>query len=689
MSLSPARQKLLFFPAVLVSGIAVGAGLRWAGTGAGRSGGDSSLPGFSGTPAREAASTTALPGKEGAVKQGAASGEPFSIHRFHAAQGLEMHRMLAQVLPEADAALVRALAEDLEKRELPEEEGLPVWKALLSRWAELDGAEAMAWAREADAKSASGKNREDSSSLLCWIALRAWVRADPKAAESVAGDNLSAIWCFLDELTNSEPKLAMSCFQKWMKTKGALLGKEGITLATLGRGLIQKWAEREPQAALTLVLTESPDDEGHWKSLAQGWAAKDAEGCGKWLTTLGGEQRQWALEGLKSAAGENPAGVSKILKDLPLDRLTGEIGLQVAGALAEKSPKDAEEWVRKQFPEGAQRDYALAKVGESLMKKDLPAAVAIMDGLGWKDWTAQERAAGRRMQLGADGKPEVIESSVEWDIWTPAKLMSWLVSRLAREDPALGVRCLEKTDPAVKADLLKEFAPAWFQQDPEAAVQWLATLPASQVNAEAMGGVLAEFKDFPPEAMRDWALRLPEGPLREALARESVSGTVISDPRKALEQLPFNDPASRRAATEEIVKQWAETEPRQALDHLLATPGVEPGNFSTLVENWTDHDPAGASAWAAALPTGPDRDGAVRGLIASLTNSEGNPDIPAALIWALELSDSAQRLETAKDLLPELPGTASAQEEVREALARPGAFTEEERETLLKLLPTP
>lgn len=68
------------------------------------------------------------------------------MEAFRRSRGLEMHRMVARVLPGADAALVRALAEAVAGRE----DGLtsrhePVWAALMARWAGLEPAAALAW----------------------------------------------------------------------------------------------------------------------------------------------------------------------------------------------------------------------------------------------------------------------------------------------------------------------------------------------------------------------------------------------------------------------------------------------------------------------------------------------------------------------------------------------------------------
>lgn len=629
------------------------------------------------------------------IEAKAAGAVDFSLDFFRQTSGLEMHRLLAQVLPGADAVLVRALAEDLAGRELPDSEWPPVWNAVAARWVALDAPEAMAWAKAQDAGFLQSMKVEKLIDSLSNAVLLAWARVDPTAA--AASMNLSdgrEVYGFYAAWGENDPGSAFKHFREGYSAGRfpplIFLGEHSGDSSSL---LLSQWAGKEPESALAFISANFPDRADFWNFLANGWSIKDPAGCGKWMITLSGEQRKEAFLGLASAASENPAGVALILNQFPLSADTGAAGLALAEDWAKQAPAEAQAWVCRWFPEGQARRNALARVAGSVAEKDLSAAVSVMDQAGWENWDAEEERSRRPLTLAASGSGEVekLEEAVGDREWrTPDSIMESLLGRLGREDPALGIRCFAKADADSKRQVLEYFVPPWFQREPEAALRWLAAIPASQVGLTEMGVILDHFSDFPPDAMRDWAVLLPAGPLSEALTRLSVRGSPEGDPEKALAELPFTDPAGRAAATEEIVRKWAESSPREALDHWRNGPEpVSPAGLAAIVSAWTAEDPAAASAWTASLPPGAERDGAIQGMITSLSDLEGNPDLPAAVVWSLDLSDPAARVAALRRVLPELAGRAASLgslAEAREALGRLGALPEKDRQDLLKLL---
>lgn len=677
--------------AVIAAGLAAGAALK---------------RGFGPTDGAGSSGDT-LPGLGPRSDDGSGADSPFSLEKFHSAQGLEMHRMLAQVLPGADADLVRSLADDLENREAPQADS-PVWKALMARWVRLHAPEALDWARAADGRAAAKSADEVPSAaeleMRRWssdgfglLALRAWTAADATAAIGIMRrENLRENRAVLGVLADLDPARALLLAGDLEKAGHSVQILEFVSNCDM---LLPKWAARDPLAALAWVMSaatsgpgisksQKPEDvrEEMLRAVAQGWAEKDALGCAAWIATLEPPLRSLMLDGVRAAIGTNPAGVAEILSVQPMVGEGLSAGLELAGKWAETDPHKALDWARSRFPEGDQRALALSRIAASVMGTDLRAAVAIMDEAGWQ--ADQEPTPGDVVTVipGTDGGPDQINDWSRGERSGAGFTIRQLLSRLSVEDPALAVRCFEKVDPELQPRLLGDLVPGWYQQQPEAALNWLASLPATRVSGAAMEGLIGDLNGLTPESMRDLALRLPAGPLSEALAAKSMEETVVTDPQSALDNLPFTDPASRRAAVGEIVRQWAETEPRQALDRLLAEPGPPVAAFSGVVEKWTNRDPETASSWAAALPPGEARDAAIGGMISALTNSSRNPDMPAALLWSLELSDSGNRLETLRSLMMDEPTTDAEAQEIHKILQQTPALSDSERQSLLRLL---
>ena len=435
---------------------------------------------------------------------------PFSMERFQASHGLEMHRMLAQVLPGADAVLVAAIAHELSRREpkpLPD----VVWQAVFVRWMRLEGPAAMAWAR---------------IHALHAHAMEAWAQADPGAAE-VGADfgNKAERVALLQVLSAANPKRAIALY--WdLSARGVIAeDKNGTGLVLELRGI---WAEHDPAAALAEMQAHAAGKASSITRLSQGWAGQDPAACVAWILHLPLAQRNSALSGLREAAGKNPDKIAAALTGLSMDGPARAACMAVAKSWAEKAPAAALAWVRTRFPEGPQRADALMAVAGVLMEKDLQAAVAIMNETGWKDYPGQHAHSSRRILPGKDGKPD--EDSTEEDTGDydrPSNIIDSLLDRLTEVNPQEAVRAWEKSPAALQSDLAGTITLSWFRQDPGAAMAWLAALPEGKVMASYLATLVQHLDNVEPAARKEWALRLPPGPLQQAFAKSFAAELAL------------------------------------------------------------------------------------------------------------------------------------------------------------------
>ncbi len=611
-----------------------------------------------------------------------AAAVPFSMEVFRAASGITLHRMLAQVLPGADDSLVRALAEQLVAR--PEFPPDAVWKAVLRRWVELDPPGALAWAM-----AVVEDHREKLVEFTAWR----WAEADVEAALATAmaaGDDeaLQAVHLFI---TAADPARALDLFdiRKKSGNAGPWLDSEFYSI------VFRNWGGKDPHKAAAYLMAKFREDPvstsgQHWKCLATGWAQKDPEGCRVWLAGLKEPLLKCAIDGLLQAVETNPAGVAKVLGVVPLNAKTRDTFLNVAGEWAAKDAPAAMAWVKERFPEGAPRTHALGKAAEGLMKSDLRAAVAIIDEIGWDAAASSPINAGRVVVPEAAGLEEkVIHSKAEGDMaiddpFRPLPSSEVVIARLGKDDPALALGCVEKAPPSARMALWSRFVPEWFQREPEAVTRWLETLPPEKMAASDLSALLGKFPHFESDAARAWAERLPAGPLQQALAGLAFRRVDVEDPAKAVESIPFTDPASRQAALEEIVLGWSTAAPQAALDRLVGETTASPGICQEVVGEWALHDPAAASTWVAAQPPGPNRDGAIRGLTSKLMDENAQPDFPAALVWSLSITEPGARLETARSVMEKWQGNAPEAAEMRATLESTTALPEPDRQTFLQ-----
>jgi hypothetical protein len=665
LPMSPARLRLILFPGSLLAGLGVGMAWRQAP-------GPPSLdhpPGW----VEESAQSPATPSSTPAL--------PFSMERFHASAGLEMHRLLAQVLPGADAALVRALAEALSQRE-PKPQPDPVWQAVFARWMQLEPPAAMAWAREHN---------------LNETAMTAWVEIDVEAAMAATKPSArDSEWSIiLTKISSADPLRAMQLNHELVARKDHPAGDGwGLFFDHLGASLLQKLAERDPSAALVELTSHFPNDQEAIKAIAAGWASKNPAACHDWIAQLSPDLKKAALVGLVDAAAESPAKIAEALTGLPMDATTRSTCMKVAQEWAKKEPAAALAWVRTRFPAGPQLADALMQVANGLMETDLPAAVALMDEVGWKDHAGHHVGSSRRVLPSKDGLRDETAINEEGDYYSPYNIMARLMDRLATANLEEAIRAWEKAPAKLQTSLASEIITPWFRRDPEAAIRWLGNQPAGKIAPSDLDRLVSNMDGLDWDKRKDWALRLPPGPLQQAFAKTVTMELAQQAARGGPEALaaaagaiPFTEAGSHHVALQTIVEAWAELDPLPALGRLMREATPSPETCESVIQAWTTRDATAASEWVATQPPGPNRDGAIQGLVATLTNNALQPDYPAALAWSLALTDPAERLKTAQTIFENPPQPADVAE-LRATLNQTTALPESERSALLeKLLP--
>jgi hypothetical protein len=160
------------------------------------------------------------------------------------------------------------------------------------------------------------------------------------------------------------------------------------------------------------------------------------------------------------------------------------------------------------------------------------------------------------------------------------------------------IRLLEQQRTAERAELLAKRAGSFGASAPEACLEMIAELPPSAHRSEAMAGL-----------MKSWA--------------NGADALRLADPVSAVKAvLAIKEPELRKECMRQAVLEWS------------------------------DRNPDLASGWITKLPTGPDKDAAIGGLVTRLAPA----DPGAANEWAATISDEALRSETIRRLGEQPPG---------------------------------
>lgn len=255
------------------------------------------------------------------------------------------------------------------------------------------------------------------------------------------------------------------------------------------------------------------------------------------------------------------------------------------------------------------------------------------------------------------------------------ELLRWWAER----EPAVAI-AYAASRPALhgRAGFAAELFGAWLKTDRSAAMQWAAGLPAGELRAQLLPGMIEVIAAREPgEALRlagelsgenrraalaalftAWTALDPKAALRaaqalrdapeQALALRTVMGSWFDrDANAAIgwaKNLPPDTPPDSLDVNPSVlgilIEKWAAQSPAEAGAYLLAAPGVV-GRMQLLravAAQWADANPQQAAAWAAQIPNDTDRSLMVRGVLAAVAEK----DVMSAAELALTLDPRAR-----------------------------------------------
>ena len=190
---------------------------------------------------------------------------------------------------------------------------------------------------------------------------------------------------------------------------------------------------------------------------------------------------------------------------------------------------------------GARDDPTMRELAARAVHLDLEQSLAALDQL--PESAQPSFAAELIKQLPATNPEQRIElipylSESQWD----EKLGEALGAHGGDYAAALASLPVATTLGARRA-----FMEKWGEQDPEAAADWLDSLPDDAAAKPAAAGLAAAWADFDDEAAADWADSLPDGPTRDGAAASMAKFFARSDPEEAWRWASSIDDSSTRA----------------------------------------------------------------------------------------------------------------------------------------------
>ena len=253
------------------------------------------------------------------------------------------------------------------------------------------------------------------------------------------------------------------------KAKAVLEWPDNMRRHVILRGVVERWAQRDPAAALAWVqaLPAGPTKTDARKGLIVGWMVKDEPGCRKYVESIPDPtEKQTALHYvMHGLARLKPKEALAFMDTLP-DRGTGPPTYCLGKEWALVDPPAAAEWA-KGLAEGAAKEQALQAIlrqwvyvdavqvanwAASLPEKEsrTEALNAVMEN--WIDQNPQQGLVWAQSQPDSEKKAEGIAAAIRtWGQLEPQEAQKWVTGL---KDEKLKKNLLEEAMPVPVANLV-------------------------------------------------------------------------------------------------------------------------------------------------------------------------------------------------------------------------------------------
>jgi hypothetical protein len=327
-----------------------------------------------------------------------------------------------------------------------------------------------------------------------------------------------------------------------------------------------------------------------------------------WRSALAVRDRNRRQQGLYQLAHEwaqkDPEATLRAIESLTdRNEQTQLLGLAVE-AWSQNSPRDAFEWVAAR-PPSAIRTQLLAGTIGTWITKDPPAAIAMLDRLSPTErnqampqvistWAGMDPQAAAAWAVKQEGEPIYVtvlltvanqyadhdpDEATRWASTIAGErgqeVLSQVIQQIAHGNPGRAAGLVGQLDEGGRRDMaIASVAQAWAQQDPRAALAWVATQPRSETTPDVYRSIFSEWSVYEADSAASQVNFLLDTDLRNA-AIVGILENASPDPR-LLDSLYMRVEGTdmRRRAAQILYLRLRDTDP-QASERFRAAAGID------------------------------------------------------------------------------------------------------------------
>jgi RNA polymerase sigma factor (sigma-70 family) len=408
--------------------------------------------------------------------------------------------------------------------------------------------------------------------------------------------------------------------------------------------LFDTWSNSDPAAALAAAQTidQASLRETLIGEVIENMIRSNPQAALAVLRTLPGNKIAQSIydQFFNAWGGQNPAAAAAAVLNLPATRDRNLAILGVVNGWASVDPAAALSWAGN-LPAGDARTQAVTAALKVLAQQDPPAATA---------YVANVTNTVTRNQY-------VQEVASQWGQDDPVAAMAWVQQNLSGKTlESMEVELagpLTQVDPPAAANYLAQMprggglrmltlvqiASNWAEQDPQADLAWLQSIPNTN-RVMMMADAVNDWANSDPAAATAYTQALPHDDLAyDKLITALANNQASVDVNTALawaQNLP--EDGGRDTATTAVIAKLSSEDPVTAAAAIVNMPAgdAQTSAVQTIAQNWANLDPTAAVQWVLSLPPG-----AIHDTAATHVNSVIQQNDPAtAFTVALTIGDA-------------------------------------------------
>ena len=436
--------------------------------------------------------------------------------------------------------------------------------------------------------------------------------------ESLGGGGSSLREKLPTALGDPKPLSAQQLNEDFEKLKGA--GMSGVEIAAEWARLRENlFVSDLPALASDLISPGGGDKSRLLTEVINAWAEKDPRSALNFAQSIKATNlRAQAMHSVLQTAGRIDYAATLELAEGINDRvLLSRMRSAALTTLAQRDPAKA---------------FAIARE-----KAEPNNPTLIMSVL--KEWTAQDPVAAQRAAAQLAGREGYYARQT-------------IVDTLAQQDPqaawdyAKSLLAQESVNPS--PDMLRQVVKVWAQYNPAKAIEAASTIPDVSKRQYALADAVVTWATSDLKAAMEYSISIGDegarGNILYALAREEYV-----DPAIVFDTLLDHAPAETLSrSVPAVIQRWSRSNPRQAAAALLRLPAgnIMSSSAESVAKEWVVSSPAECQQilnWAASLPEGRARDGALKEIFSTLGAQD--PAMASQLINSSAATNNSEALE--------------------------------------------